>query len=241
MPLFPTHRVGLVTPSANPSYEPELRLLLPDRIAVHATRLPLMPGTTLQERNSRYIPAYMEVMAGFGALALNLIAIGLTGPSYALTPAEDQGLQERLSRNAGRPVVLPTLGISLAMQRVGVRRAVIFSAYPGWLTDRAEIYWRAAGIDVVDVFKVSEAFRAYELTTAEIVAALRRVSVPDDAALIMSGTGMFSLDALDICQPETKALLLPSNLATAFAALRMLRLPPSDVFTRISPRLAAAI
>lgn len=241
MAFTPTHRIGLVTPSSNPAYEPEMRALLPDRIAVHATRLPVMPGTTLQERNSRYIPAYSDAIASFGTLALNAFAIGLTGPSYALSPEEDRGLQARLFRQAGRPVILPTLAISLAMERAGLRRALIFSAYPGWLTDRAEVYWQAAGIDVVDVFKVSDVFRAYELTTAEVVAALGRISVPDDAAVIMSGTGMSSLDALDECQAGCKALLLPSNLATAFAVLRLLRQHPSDAFRKVSPRLAAAV
>jgi hypothetical protein len=73
------------------------------------------------------------------------------------------------------------------------------------------------------------------------VAALRRCPAPDDAAIIMSGTGMATLDALAVCQPERAAVLLPSNLAVAFALLRVLGVAASPAFQALSPRLASAI
>jgi maleate isomerase len=241
MRYYPGRRVGLVTPSANPAFEPELRALLPHDVAVHATRLPVMPGTTLAERTLRYIPAYDDALGSFGNLTLDAIAIGLTGPSYALSASEDEALQARLSERAGRPVILPSLAIASALARLAVVRVVIFSPYPGWLTDRAETYWRAAGLDVVEVFKVSETFRAYEMEPEEVIAALDRIDAPDDAAVIMSGTGMATLDALDACQRRMGAVLLPSNLAVAFALLRLLDAAASAAFTALSPRLAAAL
>ena len=236
MVFFPAHRIGLVTPNANPAFEPELRALLPDTTAVHATRLPVMPGTTLAERMARYIPAYDDAIASFGDLPLDALAIGLTGPSYALTPAEDAALAARLSERAGRPVILPSLAIVQALEAAGLRRVVIFSPYPGWLTERAAAYWRASGCDVLDVFEVADTFRAYELTPGEVIAALRRLRAPADAAVIMSGTGMATLDALAACQPEMAALLLPSNVATALAVLVALGLPTSEAIRRVSPR-----
>jgi maleate isomerase len=118
---------------------------------------------------------------------------------------------------------------------------VLFSPYPGWLTDRSLSYWRAAGLDVVDVFKVSETFRAYELTPEEVIAALRRCAAPDDAAIVMSGTGMATLDALAVCGKERASVLLPSNLAVAFMLLRTLGVAPSDVFAEVAPALSRAV
>ena len=241
MRFLPTARVGLVTPSANPAFEPELRALLPQDVAVHATRLPVMPGTTLAERNARYIPAYDDALGCFGALPLGAMAVGLTGPSYALSAAEDVALQARLSAQAGCPVVLPSRAIADVLAAMDLHRVVIFSPYPGWLTERAEAYWRAAGLDVVSVFKVSDTFRAYELSPDEVIAALARVEVPDDAAIVMSGTGMASLDALASCQPGRRSVLLPSNLAVAFALLRHLRRPAPEALQKISPMLAALL
>jgi maleate isomerase len=241
MRYYPSRRVGLVTPSANPAFEPELRELLPPEVAVHATRLPVMPGTTLEERTLRYIPAYDEAAGSFGDLALDALAIGLTGPSYALSARDDEALAARLSERAGRPMILASRAIASALEHLGIGRVVIFSPYPGWLTDRAEAYWRAAGLDVVQVFKVSATFRAYEMMPEEVIAALDRVDAPEDAAVIMSGTGMATLDALDSCQRRMGAVLLPSNLAVAHALLRVLGTAPSAAFTALSPRLAATL
>jgi maleate isomerase len=241
MSYLPERRVGLVTPSANPAFEPELRALLPERIAVHATRLGVMPKTTLAERNDRYIATYEAALSSYGDLKLDAVAIGLTGPSYALPPDDDVALQARLSDHAATPVVLPSRAIASALAATGLRRVVIFSPYPGWLTDRAVGYWTASGMEIATVFKVSETFRAYELTPAEVMAALRQVPVTEDCAVIMSGTGMPTLDALAEFSPVCPALLLPSNLAVAWALHRALRLPASPTLRALAPRLAAVL
>ena len=241
MRFYPARRVGIATPAANPTFELEIRALLPADVAVHVTRLPVMAGSTLEERNAHYMACYPDALHSFGDLPLEASAIGLTGPSYSLAPDKDVGFEAQLSTERGHKVVLPSRAIAAALQALGRKRVVLFSPYPGWLTDRSLAYWQAAGLDVVDVFKVSDTFRAYELTPEEVVEALRRCPAPEDGAIIMSGTGMATLDALAVCQPETASVLLPSNLAVAFALIRALGVAPSPAFAELAPALARAI
>jgi maleate isomerase len=237
----PTHRIGLLTPSANPAVEPELRHLLPGAVALHATRMPVMPGTTLEERNAAYLEAAEAALGDFGALPLDAVVIGITGPSYALAPGVDAALQERLSATAGRPVILAARAIAEALAALGRTRLLLFSPYPGWLTERAERYWRAAGLDLVESYKVSDTFRAYELTPEEVADGLARLSPPEDCAVLLSGTGMPTLDAMAWMRGRIGAPLLSSNLACAFAACRHLGLGAVPAMEDCCPALAARL
>ncbi len=237
----PTHRIGLLSPSANPAVEPEVRHLLPPQAALHVARLPVMPGTTLEQRNAAYLDAAEKGLAGFGALALDVVIVGVTGPSYALPPAEDQALQERLSAQAGRPVLLASRAIADAVAALGRRRVLLFSPYPGWLTERAERYWAAAGFEIVESFKVSDSFRAYDLSPEEVADGLARLAPPPDCAVLISGTGAATLDAMEWRQAALGVPVLSSNLACAFAACRRLGLPGGPAMAACCPALAALL
>jgi maleate isomerase len=238
---FPTHRVGLLSPSANPAVEPEIRHLLPHRAALHVARLPVMPNTTLEQRNAVYLDHVEAALGGFGALALDAVIVGITGPSYALPPAEDAALQARLSGGAGRPVILASRAIAAAFAALGVARMLLVSPYPGWLTERSEAYWRAAGLELVESFKLSDRFRAYDLTPEEVAEGLAKLRPPPDCAVLVSGTGAATLDAMEWMRDALRVPVLSSNLACAFVACRTLGLPAGEAMRRCCPALAARL
>ena len=237
----PTHRVGLLSPSANPAVEPETRHLLPPQAALHVARLPVMPNTTLEQRNAAYLGHVESVLGAFGALTLDATIVGITGPSYALPPAEDHALQGRLSENTGRPVILASRAIAFAVSALGRSRLLLFSPYPGWLTERAERYWTSSGFDLVESFKVSDSFRAYDLAPEEVADGLAKLAPPKDCVVLISGTGAATLDAMEWMRERVGVPLLSSNLACAFTACRSLGLPASEAMLICCPELAALL
>lgn len=237
----PTHRVGLLAPSANPAVEPEIRHLLPHQVALHVARLPVMPNTTLEQRNAVYLQHVETALGAFGGLRLDATIVGITGPSYALPPSEDHALQGKLSEDARRPVIFASRAIAYALSQLGRRRLLLFSPYPGWLTERAERYWQAAGLDLVESFKVSDTFRAYDLTPEEVGEGLAKLAPPPDCAVLVSGTGAATLDAMEWMRERVGVPLISSNLACAFSACRSLGVPGGPAMEAACPELAALL
>lgn len=242
-PVRPSPWAGVLVPSANPSVEPELQRLLAPAMTLYAARLPVMPGTTLEERNRRYLGQYRDAVKAFGDLALAAMVIGLTGPSYRLLAAGDVELARELTALAGgTPVTTASRAIAEALSALGARRLCLFSPYPDWLTDEAVAYWRDAGHDVVQVVKVSETFRAYQLSNDEIAAALAGVHHDRVDATVMSGTGMLTLPAIVAARGTGAKPVLSSNLCSAWWLLRTTaQRAGSPWFERASPELAALL
>jgi maleate isomerase len=234
--FVPAHRAGLLVPSANPAVEPEFRALMSDTVALHAARLPVLPGMTLAERNAAYPETFAPTLGSFGTLPLQAAAVALTGASYAHGPAEDAAFAQRLSKGAGYPVVLASRAIADALAALGAEAISLFSPYPDWLSARAAAYWRAAGYRVSEISVSDGTFRAYEMTAEEVTEALARVPDRAGVPVVLSGTGMPTLDAIAAAL-DRAGPVISSNLATAWALTRALGLPPSPVLAALAPSL----
>ena len=241
--IRPAAWAGLLVPPGNPTVEPELHRLVSPSMTLFAARFAVMPGTTLEERNRRYLDAYRDAVKSFGDLALASILIGLTGPSYRLGPTRDLALIRELSAIAGGTIVqTASRAIVDSLDALGARRICLFSPYPAWLTDAAVGYWQEGGFEVAQVVKVSESFRAYELTTREVAAALQHVDQARVDATVMSGTGMLTLPAILDARRSVAKPILSSNLCSAWWLLRNAsQRAGSPLLAQAAPELAALL
>jgi maleate isomerase len=219
----PRARVGIAVPHSNPTVEPELRALLPPPIGVYATRL-THPAPRVEERLNHYVRHMPDAIRTFGEMKLAAFGFGCTGSSYIA----GRELEDRLTAEAveacGIPVITAAQAIRSALASLGCRSIALVSPYPADLAEAGYRYWEASGINVVAKLRVDPALtdthRIYELTSADALAALRRIDRNGADCLVASGTGMPTMRALERLRDESALPVLSSNLCLAWALTR---------------------
>jgi maleate isomerase len=197
-------------------------------------RLPVLPGD-LDARNRGYVASYSPALAGFGSLKLDAISVAMTGPQYRLGYPGDIALCDRLSNQSGVPVETASLGIARALQALGVEHLTLISPYPDNITRLACEYWIGAGFNMHSVTALSDELVAYTVTPEQVLQAIRRTTIHPDGAVILSGTGMRTIEAIAEAAEAISQPLLASNPCALWSLGRRLGASPSAWMRKLMP------
>lgn len=219
----PRARIGVAVPQANPTVEPEMRDLLPRAIGVYATRL-THSAPQVETRLQYYIRNMPAAIGSFGSLSLAAFGFGCTGSSYLAGPELETRLTTEAAAQCAVPVVTAAQALREAMALRGAKRIAVVSPYPEALAEAGYAYWRAVGLDLVQMIRVDPALAdthaIYELTSADALAAIRSINTTTVDCIVVSGTGMPTVAALRAVRPSAAIPVISSNLCLAWALLR---------------------
>lgn len=194
--------VAVATPQANPTVEAEFRRMLPDGFELVATRLTAPGRLAPRERLLAYAEQLESAINSFDTLGFDGFVFACTGCSYLTDRAGEQAEVGRLEDRTGRPVVLAVDAIEAELKRLGARRIAIISPYPQWLGDAAIAYWQSVGFEIaayqgIDTLTEGDTRGIYTLDEGAGIQALGRFDPAGADAILLSGTGMPSLRALE--------------------------------------------
>ena len=188
--------VGVLTPQANTTVEPEFAILWPPGIAMLNARMTSTKPTILA-RLLDYLRDLPGAAAQFANAPIGALAFACTGASYFAGVAEEDALVARMQDALGIPVITAALAVRDAFHAVGAARIGLVSPYPDDLTEAATAYWTARGFEVAAVSRGAMADGSfhpiYAMTSAGAAAALAAMPEGQVQAVAMLGTGMPTL------------------------------------------------
>ncbi len=211
-------RIGVGTPQANPTVEPEFRRLLPADVDYYVTRL-VSRSADARQRLIEYIEDLPTYLSAYGGSRLDGFAFACTGSSYLVGAAWENQIASQVGSEIGYPIVTATAAITAALGRRGARRLALVSPYPDWLTDASVAYWTDAGFEIVGLTRVEiggeDTAAIYGLGGDSARRALAEADLSAADAVLLTGTGLPTLAAIAEAQPRSAIPILSSNLCLA--------------------------
>jgi maleate cis-trans isomerase len=221
--------LGVLTPQANTTVEPEFSVLLPPATAMLTARL-VSTRPSLNDRLRDYVAGLDQTCAQFANAPLGALAFACTGSSYLVGPEAEDAAVARLSARV--PFITAGRAVCEAFAALGAKRIGLVSPYPPDLTEASTAYWAARGFEVARIVSIATpgaAFhRIYALAEGDASAALAAMKGAGAEAIILLGTGMPSLGAI-LAQPDVEgAPVISCNLALMWRAMAALRGEAAD-------------
>lgn len=217
--------VGIGVPQANPTVEQEMFALRPAGVSLVATRL-TSRDPELKQRLKDYIELTTDFAGQYDDLQVDAYGIACTGSSYLLGNADEQRVLAAAADALGYPVFSAAGAIQQTLQQLGARRIAIVSPYPQWLADLARIFWTTAGFEVVDLLSVTvrgaNVHGIYALSSGAALEVALQLDKNAVDAILLTGTGMPTLGAIQPLRDAMGVPVLTSNLCLLSALARTL-------------------
>jgi maleate isomerase len=225
-------RIGLLVPPANTTVEPEFAEMLPGGVSLHVARLPgrVSKETSigLRERFVGYNDSLALTSDAFGGAKLSALGLGVTGSCYLAGLTGEERLVSAM-RSGGTEHVSTAAGALRALiETTGRKKIALIVPYPAWLTELAVSYWQAAGFEVVKVITLPGVESIYEVKTATVVDAADRLHPSEAELLVLSGTGVATLPAIEQLSKSMTIPVISSNLALGWWLLRAIGVSLKD-------------
>ncbi len=214
--------IGVLTPQANTTVEPEFAILMPPGYAFLNARL-VSDKPTINARLDDYFAAMEHSITQFANAPMGAVAFACTGASYLQGVEREQAAVEAIETARGIAFLTAGRAVAEALRRFGAKRIGLVSPYPPDLTEASVAYWRSHGFEigiVTGAFDPSSKFHPiYDLPAARAEDALTGIDLKKVDAVVMLGTGMPTLGPILAHADSSTVPILSCMSALAWRSL----------------------
>ena len=222
----PRGLVGVLTPQANTTIEPELSLLWPPGFAMINARL-TSDKPSMNARLVDYFANYEASLKQFANAPVGVVVAACTGASYLAGREREAKLVNDIAARHGHAFITAALAVVDALRTLKAQQIGLVSPYPDDLTRASVRYWQSHGFDVAQVASVAAdgggTFHPiYALEGSSAGRALRTLENISLDAIVMLGTGMPTLASIAEAVGWRGAPVMSCNLCLAWCAVKAL-------------------
>ena len=215
--------LGMLTPQANTTVEPEFWSLLPPDWSMVNARL-TSRKQTIEDRLVDYAEHFVSVAGEFANAPITALAVGCTGASYLIGKEREDAILSELAARHKVPCFTAASAVIAALEALGVTRIALVSPYPGALDEACPPYWESRGYEVVaktgPKAQADSFHPIYAMPGAGALASLEDLEDTECPAIVMLGTGMPTLAPILAVRGWRGPVPISCNLALAWAAVR---------------------
>jgi maleate isomerase len=216
-------RVGVATPQANPTVEPEIGACLPPGVSMYTTRL----TSACAEPKDRFFDYFNNLdrtLQSYDTLKLDVLAFACTASSYLVGHDREDRELAALAQKRGYPIIAGGKAIVAALRAIGATKLAIGAPYPSWVLEACKSYYEHAGFAIVSMLQIriasTDTRAIYELSSADAMAALPSLDLKDADCVLFTGSGMPSVRAILQADRRTGLPTLSTNLCLGWAVCR---------------------
>ena len=221
--------VGIGTPQANPTVEMEFRRLLPADVEPLTTRL-VSRAQSSDERLVDYLEGLPDSLRTFDTLPLRAFGFACTGSTYLVGRNREAEIASVAEKNFGYPIITAAEAVRRVLRSSGAERIALVAPYPKHLVDAAVAHWEAVGLRVTTFRRIDlgsmDTRMIYRLGSSDVLRELEGLDVGAADSVLVSGTGVPTLNALAPAEERFGRPVLSSNLCLARALANLLANDP---------------
>ena len=219
--------IGVATPQANPTVELEFQRVFKPPVHAMVTRL-TSAHDDATTRLLEYLDALPQAVASFGKMPLRAFAFACTASSYLAGHEREEAICEQAEQRFRVQVVTATQAIRRELQGRGAQRIAMVAPYPKSICDAAIRYWSGLGVEIAHLERIDvgdDTHAIYDINPQQVSDTINALEATDADLVLLSGTGMPSLDALR----GSRGAVISSNLCLATEMLRRVQMwPPTE-------------